>query len=292
VVRETYSPGGAANVAWNVADLDVAQVVAFTVFGEDWRGDLFKKVLTDARVTISACLTHQGWSTPLFGKIELMNGNLIQEDARLDFINQAALPETIQTALLEQVWTKLPELDGLIVADYQSYGIFNDWVRSELNSMAKTYPGKVFIADSRDHIGKYLAMIVKPNEIEACKYLFKDRDWKSVTEDELKEGGTRIAAATKKPVFMTRGENGCWLFEHETFQHIPAVKIQPPIDPVGAGDTFIAALAASRAVGASAAESAATANLAAAVTVKILHMTGTASPEAILDEYERTQNDN
>ncbi len=45
VYRESYTPGGAANVAWNLADLKPESVFAFTVFGPDWRGDLFRQVL-------------------------------------------------------------------------------------------------------------------------------------------------------------------------------------------------------------------------------------------------------
>ena len=42
VVAETYSPGGAANVAWNLADLGVGEVHAISVLGKDWRGSLLE----------------------------------------------------------------------------------------------------------------------------------------------------------------------------------------------------------------------------------------------------------
>jgi sugar/nucleoside kinase (ribokinase family) len=68
--------------------------------------------------------------------------------------------------------------------------------------------------------------------------------------------------------------------------HIQAVKVPPPIDTVGAGDTFVAALAACLAGGASEFEAGMVATLASAVTIKILRMTGTASPSTILKEYD------
>ena len=45
VVREQYSCGGAANVAWNLSALRPAETRAFTVFGRDWRGELLLHAL-------------------------------------------------------------------------------------------------------------------------------------------------------------------------------------------------------------------------------------------------------
>jgi bifunctional ADP-heptose synthase (sugar kinase/adenylyltransferase) len=63
---------------------------------------------------------------------------------------------------------------------------------------------------------------------------------------------------------------------------VPAVALSGKIDPVGAGDTTVAAIACSLAAGASVLEAAEVGNLAAAVTVQKLRQTGTASPEEII----------
>ena len=55
---------------------------------------------------------------------------------------------------------------------------------------------------------------------------------------------------------------------------------------MGAGDTAAAALATMLAVGASPAEAATIANLAASVTVQKIGITGTASPAEILRRYD------
>jgi bifunctional ADP-heptose synthase (sugar kinase/adenylyltransferase) len=52
VVAETYSPGGAANVAWNLADLGVGEVHAITVLGADWRGSIFIPGMTLEKVLV------------------------------------------------------------------------------------------------------------------------------------------------------------------------------------------------------------------------------------------------
>src|SRR3989304_1362595 len=54
VVRETYSLGGAANVAWNLADLGVGEVHAFTVFGDDWRRDLLTGLMQRAGIRLDS----------------------------------------------------------------------------------------------------------------------------------------------------------------------------------------------------------------------------------------------
>jgi sugar/nucleoside kinase (ribokinase family) len=61
--------------------------------------------------------------------------------------------------------------------------------------------------------------------------------------------------------------------------------VRPPLDIVGAGDAFLAWLAAGLSAGAAPAEAGALANLAAAVTVEKLNQTGTASPDEILARY-------
>jgi hypothetical protein len=50
VVAETYSPGGAANVAWNLADLGVGEVHAITVLGADWRGSILRDIFHRLRI--------------------------------------------------------------------------------------------------------------------------------------------------------------------------------------------------------------------------------------------------
>ena len=66
---------------------------------------------------------------------------------------------------------------------------------------------------------------------------------------------------------------------------LPAAPVRPPLDPVGAGDAFIAGLAATLAVGGTPWEAGVVANLAAGVTVEKLHQTGTASPQEVLERY-------
>jgi rfaE bifunctional protein kinase chain/domain len=286
VIRETYSPGGAANVAWNLADLGIAQVIAFTVLGQDWRGALFRKILEEIGVSLAQTIFTEHWSTPLYGKVVLMNRELMQEDPRLDFVNTQPLPDPVEMHLLSNLRQAAESLDALIIADYQVVGVFSNRLRSAVNELASHLPRLVCVADSRQQIGSFPAMILKPNEAEAARLLFPDRVKENVTEGDLKQGGLRLTAKTGKPVYITQGERGCLLVDAGEVCHLPAIYVPPPIDPVGAGDTFIASLTACLAAGATPLEAGLVANLAASVTVRLLHMTGTASPQAVLDQYD------
>ena len=286
VVRETYSPGGAANVAWNLADLGTAGVHALTVLGLDWRGSLFRKALEDIGVSLDYTVFHEPWNTPLYGKVVLMNREIMQEDPRIDFVNTSALPVEAEEALLANLRTAAPGLDALVVADYQAFGVFSPKLRAALNDLAQGLPMLCCVADSREQIGSFPAMILKPNETEAARLLFPEKPVESVSEADLHRGCLDLQTHIGKPLFVTQGERGCLVFEAGKMIHLPAIQVPPPIDPVGAGDTFIASLSASLAAGAAPQEAGSLANLAAAVTVRMLHMTGTATPQAILDQYD------
>lgn len=282
VVRERYTPGGAANVAWNLASLGVREVYALTVFGADWRGALLRQCLSEAGVRLEHAIVRPDWVTPLFGKIVLTAHGLQQEDPRLDFVNVRPLPSEDEEALLGQVELLLPGVQALVVADYQPAGVVTARIREGLNDLARRYRQAVFVADSREQIGCFSSMVLKPNELEAARALFPDRDPGSVTLEDLVAKGTHLQQLAERPVYITLGDRGCLLFDAGGSVLLPAVPVPPPLDPVGAGDTFLADIAAGLAAGATYREAGTIATLAAAVTVRKLQVTGTASPAEIL----------
>ncbi len=282
VVRERYSCGGAANVAWNLAALGLAEVRAFTVAGQDWRGDLLLKVLHEARVETRDVQVVPGWSTPFFGKVILTNGDLQQEDARLDFINTTRLALDMEQELLARLEDSLPELDAVVVADYQANGVITPGVLEGLNRLAGEAGRTIFTVDSRERIGQFQGMLRKPNRLEAARWLFPERAPEEVGLDDFAEAALYPQVDCDCPLFITLGEQGCLVLDGGESHLVPALRIPPPLDTVGAGDTFLAALTAAMAAGALPVEAARLGHLAAAVTVRKLGVTGTAAPEEIL----------
>jgi rfaE bifunctional protein kinase chain/domain len=290
VVTETYSPGGAANVAWNLADLGVGEVHAISILGADWRGSLLRDIFQRLGVRCEALLERPAWKTPFYGKVILTGWDTRQEDARLDMINPQPLEAADEDLLTEALRQAVPALDALIIADYIPQGVVTRRVRAALLELAERYPQVVFLADSRERIAHFKSLVIKPNAIEASQLFFPERPPAEGSLEALEKAALELNARTKKPVYITLGDQGCLLCEMPHAVRLPAVSVAPPLDPVGAGDTFLASLGAGLAAGATTQEAGCLANLAAAVTIQKIGMTGTASPHEILALYEKQAN--
>lgn len=287
VIRETYSAGGGANACANVAALQPAQTVAFTVLGDDWRGPLLRGVLAEQGVTLDDVLTQPNWASVFFGKVVLQGYGPPQEDARIDFVNHVPLLDQTVDTLIERVEARLPNLDALVIADYQPVGVVTNAVVAAMNHLARQHPRVIFTADSRDDIDQFDGMVIKPNEVEASAMYYPDRAAETITPEDFARAGMPAQEKTGRPIYITRSEKGCLLCYPPDCRPIPAAPVPPPVDTVGAGDTFISALAAGLAAGGTPWEAGWLASLASGVTVGKLHITGTASPQEILDLYDR-----
>jgi rfaE bifunctional protein kinase chain/domain len=287
VVAETYSPGGASNVAWNLADLGVGEVHAISVIGPDWRGSLLREIFGRLGVRSDHLLERSGWKTPFYGKVILTGWNTRQEDARLDVINDRPLEAEGEQLLAAALRQAVPELDALIVADYIPRGVVTARVREVILELAKQYPQVIFLADSRERIAQFQSLVIKPNEVEARLLFFPGKAPDAIRQEDLEGAALELNARTKKPVYITLGEKGCVLCELPAAVRLPALTLPPPLDTVGAGDTFLASLGAGLAAGGTTLEAGCLANLSAAVTIQKIGMTGTASPEEILALFEK-----
>lgn len=289
VVEESYSLGGSSNVAWNLVDLGVEDVRAISILGEDWRATLLRDLMLEAGIQSHGCISSSQWSTRLFAKIFLTAAGLQQEDARIDFINKHPPSPELEFSLSEQLEACLPDLDALVISDYQVNGVISASMLKNLNSLAKKHPNILFLVDSRDRIGQYRDMVLKPNILEAMRAANINIDPGFASNEQLEQAGKSLQAGANKPVFLTLGERGCLVVDAGSTEHIPALAISPPIDTVGAGDTFLAALAASLAADASHTEAASVACLASAITIRKLNVTGTATSSEILTLFDKCE---
>lgn len=284
IVAERYAPGAGGNVAQNLTALGVARATAFSVLGDDWRGSLLQRALDACGVETETLVVDATRRTTAYIKPLLTGYESQQEDARLDFENVEPLAARLEEALIRRVSDALPELDAVIVADqFEHNGVVTDRVREALIDLARQHPRVVFVADSRTRIGLFEQMVLKPNWREAATAGGVDPEH----DDAALQFATAVGLAqmTKRPVTLTLSGKGVLLATDDGVSHIPAAPATPPLDPVGAGDTFVATLATSLAAGATATEAAAMANLAAAVIVEKLNQTGTATPDEVCARY-------
>lgn len=292
IVREEYSLGGSANVAWNLAALQTGSVWAFSVLGKDWRGAILRELLEKEGIQTSTLLTQASRKTPFYGKVMLeASGRSPQEDARLDFINSVPLDQDVEVALLAKIQSFLSRVDFWIIADYQTCGVVTSSVAAGLLEMAAKHPDMKVVVDSRERAAEFQNLILKPNDIEAARLFYPDREPASVSLPDLAHAALEHNQRTNRPIFITLGPKGCLVCDNGLAQTVPGVRVTAPIDTVGAGDTFLAALTIALAAGASPVEAACLANLSASITVKKIGVTGTASPAELMDAYTRWASD-
>jgi rfaE bifunctional protein kinase chain/domain len=285
VVSETYSPGGAANVAWNVASLGVGETHALTLIGEDWRGVLLRSLLRREGICLDFASLRPERITPCYAKVILTAHGLQQEDARLDFFNSGRPGPEAEEALLGSLDALGSQLDALIVNDQLTEGLITPRVHQALIGLAAARPKMAFVVDSRSRIDRFPGMVLKPNDLEAACALFPGEAPDSISRVRLVDAALRWQGKQERPIYITIGPEGCLVLTGREAVHVPGVTLHQPVDPVGAGDTFISALAACLAAGASPVEAGQVAVLASAVSVCKLHVTGTASPAEILEMH-------
>lgn len=283
VVDIRCSPGAAGTVTSNLRALDV-KVTALGVIGADGRGHDLKRELAARGVDTAPMIERAGRFTPTYTKPMVQEaGGRVHEIERLDIKNRAPMPADVEDLLIDRLRALVPAVDGVIVADQvqePDCGVITTRVRDEISSLALRHPNVIFAADSRVRIGMYRHIIIKPNAQEATFAAHPEWDG-AVTPDAAKASGAALFEQNRKPVFLTLGEQGVWLFTETGGEHIPAVPVDGEIDIVGAGDSAMASLVAALCSGASPREAAVIANLVASITIQQIGTTGTATPAQV-----------
>ncbi|HNQ35668.1 MAG TPA: PfkB family carbohydrate kinase [bacterium] len=283
VIEERFSPGGGANVAANLAALGAARVTVLGLVGRDWRAGRLRAELVRRAISTAGLCAGAGRVTPAYVKpVRRGSSGVEYEDPRLDFDNYApptAAEEARLIRRLERTWERV---DALCVSDQLRFGSITPGVRARLIELARS-GRKPVVIDSRDRIAGFTGpAILKPNELEAFRALSGAGRKPSLDPADRAGLALGFSALQKARVFMTAGAEGAFFAADGRVEHLPAVPAAPPLDIVGAGDAFLAALTLALAAGASGAEAAQLGNLAAAVVIRKLKTTGTASPAELL----------
>lgn len=271
VVKERFSLGGGGNVMANVSALHVQAMLPVSVIGRDWRAWPVKECFSALGCPQTYLIEDPARVTPCYAK-PLRGGisDVVYEDPRLDFENASPLSAETEQKVLQALVAAAKKANVIAVSDQLEYGVVTPAVREVLCELGKMMP---VIVDSRDRISLYRNVIVKPNEVEAASVC---------PASSPEDAAVLLSARTRAPAIVTLGENGAVWSEKGLPVRVPAVRVAPPVDPVGAGDTFLAAFAAAYAAGVPGADALRFASLASAVTVQKIGQTGTASPDEIL----------
>ncbi len=252
-------PGGAANVARNIAALG-AQAILLGVAGDDPAAlDLTKQL--DAAPSIESRLIIDS-SRPTSLKIRYVADG--QQVMRADRESRAPLAAAVEASVLEAYAAALGDADLVVLSDYAK-GVLSDSVTRAAITLARR-AGKTVIVDPKaQSFAKYRgATILTPNRLElqqACKCDCGSDDAisaaaRGVLEDEICE-----------VMVVTRGKDGLSIVSRgQAAVHLPTTARQV-FDVSGAGDTVVATLALGLAAGAEVVQAATLANSAAGLVV-------------------------
>jgi D-beta-D-heptose 7-phosphate kinase/D-beta-D-heptose 1-phosphate adenosyltransferase len=257
--REEFRPGGAANVACNVAALG-GRPALIAVVGQD-----------DSASQLTADLTRRGIATdgliqdaarPTTRKLRVVTTRN-QQVARVDYEDDADLAWAVETAVAQRSRKAIDTAEVVVVSDYMK-GVVTRAVVSAIVEAARARSIPVLVDPKVPHIDRYAgATVVTPNHYEA----------EAATLLRIRRGDEAAAAArafrdraSAEHVLITRGEHGMWLLEGDRDHELAAVAREVS-DVTGAGDTVIATLALGIAAGATLPEAARLANHAAAIVV-------------------------
>ncbi len=277
--RETFSPGAAGNVAANLAALRPGRVAVCAVVGDDWRGELLRRALTERCIDASGLIVEEGRFTNAYCK-PILHGisDTVYEASRLDFENRRPPAPASEERVLAWLEETAPRLDALCVCDQFVGGTVTPRVRAAVSALAQG--GLTVICDSRENAPLFRDVIVKPNEIECLRAVGLDDT--NPEEDTILSAARTLAKNSGNRVLVTMGHRGSAFTDGDSLLRVPACPVKPPLDICGAGDTFLSAFTLSYAAGNGAEASMALAARASAVTIKKLGMTGTASREELL----------
>jgi len=268
VSRVEERPGGAANVARNIASLG-AHCTLLSVVGADEAGECLQRLLTE-QGRVEAML-YRDDSISTIVKLRAIARQ--QQLLRIDFETQPS-HEVLQ-AKLADFRQRLPRCNVVLLSDYGKGGLTHI---AEMIRLARAAGKPVLVDPKGDDYARYHgATLLTPNRSE-----FRDvaGGWK--TEAELTAKAQKLRAELElDALLVTRSEEGMSLFRAQEVLHEPT-QAREVFDVSGAGDTVIATLAVMLASGANMADAVRIANRAAGVVVGKLG-TAVVSREEILE---------
>jgi len=252
-------PGGAANVARNVADLG-GHAILIGVMGVDEAGERLRARLAEAPALQAQLVVDRTRPTTL--KTRYIGDR--QQILRTDVESKAPLPESVAAAALAQFRAALAEADIVVLSDYAK-GVLCDAVVGEAIASARA-AGKPVLVDpkSRSFLKYKGTTVLTPNRHE-----LQNACGRECSTDEQVVAGAReiLAQGICDTLVVTRGKDGMSIVGVDgTATHIKA-QASEVYEVSGAGDTAVAALAVALAGGADIEAAVNLANTAAGIVV-------------------------
>jgi len=257
---ESY-PGGAANAAFNLADLG-ARVLPVGVVGDDPAGGQLLDHFRRKHINVSGILRARDWITAT--KTRYLAGwthTTEQQVLRVDREPQTTISAITENAIAQKAKTIAKRAGAVLVSDY-GFGAVSPAMIKKLNAKFLTLDSRYRLLEFRD-AGITAATPNEP-EVEAAYHSQVGTDAR-----KLEDLGQRaLRDLDLQALVVTRGKDGMALFERTRVpRNIPIYGSDAPVDVTGAGDTVIAVFTLALASGATYLEAAHLANYAGGIVV-------------------------
>ena len=271
--RDSYSAGGAANVALNLASLGAKATIA-GFFGHDEAGERLSLILAEKKIATIA--------TPGTGDTIVKTRILVrrQQLCRLD--RESPPPQyLINPDRIAATFGKIiKQVDAVIFSDYAK-GLVTDELVARVTKLARA--SKVFVAldpKPKRKLNFFQPDLITPNRKEALQLAGVEPE--PHQPFPAAEVCARIYERYQpKHLVITLSEDGMLLSHHGKVGRTIPTMAREVFDVSGAGDTAIAALTLGLAAGAPLEEATHFANAASGVVVAKLG-TATVTPKEIL----------
>lgn len=261
--HDEYRPGGAANVALNLAALG-ARAVLISVIGADEPGARLRDLLEAAGVGLDGLVVDEGRQTTR--KMRVVTDRL-QQVARVDYESDVEVSGRIAAQLCSRLERLGAQADVLLVSDYLKGCVTPETMDAARKAAARQ--GIPLLVDPKiGHLDRYHGVtLVTPNQVEA-----ETATHLRIRTDEDARSAARALRHRLgcTSVLITRGEHGMWLLDGSADEPLeaPFAAVAHEVsDVTGAGDTVIGTLALALAAGATLSEAAVLATQAAGLAV-------------------------
>ncbi len=252
VQRTEERPGGAANVARNIASLG-GKATLLSVVGDDEAGRSLAALLENEHVTT---LFHKDAQFPTTVKLRVIGRQ--QQLLRIDF--ETPPSREVLEDKLDDFESLVDGVDVVILSDYGKGGLTHV---SKMIKAAKAHGKRILVDPKGDDFARYRgATLLTPNRGEFRQVAGR---WKDES-DLARRAETLRRELDLEALLVTRSEEGMSLFSSAGAMHEPT-QAQEVYDVSGAGDTVIATLGLMMAAGAEMPDAVRIANRAAGVVV-------------------------
>ena len=281
--RESFMPGGAANVARNLVSL-ATPAELFGAIGNDDAARKLLKLLGEQNIGCTGLVKNAARHTSIKTRIVAHQ----QQVVRIDRETRGALDARTTAKLLAEFKTKLAQADAVIVGDYGK-GVVTQSLLNEIKSLCHARGLWLSFDPKPVHqLNLSNLSLITPNRKEAFELAVLPDDTRNqnpLADKNLMLVAERLLNELRPALLLiTLGELGMLLCQRgQKPFHIPTVA-QEVFDVSGAGDTVIATFTLAVAAGASPIEAAILSNHAAGIVVGKVG-TATTTPEELVKSF-------